>query len=148
MTRKNKNRTYQQLWVWQDAKALFGLTWRMLKQFPPELMRVKTNQLAAVDSVQRNIAEGNCLKSVKEYLKHLNYSRGSIGEAVASMMVYRESGLFSAEEYETWDALAYKLENGLLRLIEKLEAKRDKGDWEDTLGVEDINVIYQTRDMG
>ena len=35
----------------------------------------------------------------------------------------------SVEEFEKWDALVYKLENGLIRLVVSLENKRDAGDW-------------------
>jgi hypothetical protein len=38
--------------------------------------------------------------------------------------------------------LAYKLENGLLKLVESLEEKREQGDWIDHLIVKESNVIY------
>lgn len=40
------------------------------------------------------------------------------------------------------DALAYKLENGLLKLVESLERKRDQGDWVDSLVVKESNAVY------
>jgi len=44
-TRKNINRGYQQLWVWQDARDLYVLTWKIFKNFPFELKKncVTTN---------------------------------------------------------------------------------------------------------
>jgi hypothetical protein len=38
--------------------------------------------------------------------------------------------------------LAYKLENGLLKLIESLEQKRKKGEWIDYLVVKESNATY------
>ena len=38
--------------------------------------------------------------------------------------------------------MAYKLENGLLRLVESLEEKREHGDWIDHLIVKEGNTIY------
>jgi hypothetical protein len=35
-----------------------------------------------------------------------------------------------------------KLENGLLKLVESLERKRDRGDWIDHLVVKESNAIY------
>jgi hypothetical protein len=35
-----------------------------------------------------------------------------------------------------------KLENGLLKLVEILERKRDRGDWIDHLVVKESNAIY------
>ena len=35
-----------------------------------------------------------------------------------------------------------KLENGLLKLVESLERKRDRGDWIDSLVVKESNAAY------
>lgn len=40
------------------------------------------------------------------------------------------------------DQLAYKLENGLLKLVESLEKKKLDGDWIDTLIVKESNEEY------
>jgi four helix bundle protein len=73
-TRRNRNRGYQELIVWQDAIELYGLTCKVLRAFPYELKRVAGQQLAACDSVHRNIAEGYCRRSLNEYLVFLNYA--------------------------------------------------------------------------
>ncbi len=127
--RKNKNRGYQQLWVWQDAKLLYQLTWEILKKFPYELKRLVSNQIASVDSVHRNIAEGYCRKSVKEYLQFVNIALASLGESVSAINVYKQAGHVSAEDFEKWDASAYKLENGLIRLVLSLEKRQWRLDY-------------------
>jgi len=38
--------------------------------------------------------------------------------------------------------MAYKLENGLLKLVESLEEKREQGDWIDHLIVKESNAVY------
>jgi hypothetical protein len=38
--------------------------------------------------------------------------------------------------------LAFKLENGLLKLIESLEQKQMTGDWTDSLIIKESNVAY------
>jgi len=40
------------------------------------------------------------------------------------------------------DSAAFKLENGLLKLVEKLEQKRDDGTWVDQMVVKESNVAY------
>jgi hypothetical protein len=40
------------------------------------------------------------------------------------------------------DKLAYKLENGLLKLIQRLESKREGGEWIDHLMVKEQNEAY------
>jgi len=49
----------------------------------------------------------------------------------------------SEEQFELIDANAYKLENGLLKLIESLEQKRENGEWIDNLIVKECNEIYK-----
>jgi len=60
--RKNINRGYMKLRVWDDAKALYILTCRIFRPMPYDLRRVVTQQIASVDSIHRNIAEGYCRK--------------------------------------------------------------------------------------
>src|SRR5947208_13208839 len=113
--RKNINRGYQKLVVWQDAADLYVLTCKVFRKFQYELRRVASNQIASVDSVHRNIAEGYCRRSLREYLHSLNIALGSLGESVSAVHVYRRAEQISEAEFESWDALAYKLENGMKR---------------------------------
>lgn len=55
---------------------------------------------------------------------------------------YFTAGQLSEEAFETLDQLAFKLENGLLRLVEALERKQEAGGWTDTLVVQESNAIY------
>ena len=55
--RKNINRGFVNLRVWQDAKQLFKITIQVYSGFPYELKRIASNQIASVDSIHRNIAE-------------------------------------------------------------------------------------------
>jgi hypothetical protein len=42
------------------------------------------------------------------------------------------------------NALPSKLENGLLKLVESLESKKEAGDWIDHPVVKESNVIYES----
>ena len=140
--RKNKNRGYQKLIVWNDAISYYSLTYDVFRFFPYELKRVASQQIASADSVHRNIAEGYCRRSIKEYLNFLNIALGSLGESVSGLSAYAKSKQISGEVFEKLDALAYKFENGLLKLVESLEKKRDRGDWIDSLVVKEHNALY------
>ena len=122
--RKNINRGYMKLRVWQDARELYILTWNIIRHFPYELKRVASQQIASVDSIHRNIAEGYCRRGIKEYLQHLNIATGSAGESVSALHVYCPAGHITEQQFEEMDALAYKLENGLKKLVESLQAKK------------------------
>ena len=140
--RKNINRGYQKLVVWRDAADLYVLTCKIFRKFQYELRRVASNQIASVDSVHRNIAEGYCRRSINEYLQSLNIALGSLGESVSGTHVYRRAEQISEEEFESWDALAYKLENGMKKLIESLQYKREQHDWEDSFILKESNIAY------
>ena len=140
--RKNRNRGYQKLTVWNDAIEYYVLTCEVFRSLPYDLKRVASQQIASVDSVHRNIAEGYCRRSIKEYLNFLNISLGSLGESVSGLSAYERSKQINKEHLEKLDALAYKLENGLLKLVESLERKRDQGDWIDHLVVKECNAVY------
>ena len=131
--RKNKNRGYQQLRVWNDAIDYYSETCRVFRGFPYELNRVARQAIASSDSVHRNIAEGYCRRSIHEYLNYLNIALGSLGESVSGLHAYRKAEQFGEEDFEKLDSIAYKLENELLKLVESLEQKRERGDWIDYL---------------
>ena len=143
---KNKNRGYQQLRVWKDSIQLYRLTSHVFRKFPYELKRVASQAIAASDSVHRNIAEGYCRKSIREYLNFLNIALGSLGESVSGFHAYRDAGQITEEEFTALNDLAYKIENGLLKLVESLERKKLDGDWVDTLIVKESNEVYENGD--
>ena len=140
--RKNKNRGYQKLRVWGDAIDYYVLTYRTFREFPFELKRVASQAIASSDSVHRNIAEGYCRRSIREYLNFLNVALGSLGESVSGLYAYRKSGQITEEKFQELDGLAYKLENGLIKLVQSLEQKRESGEWIDYMMVKESNTLY------
>jgi four helix bundle protein len=140
--RKNKNRGYQKLRVWQDAIEFYKQTYNLFKQYPFELKKVASQAIASSDSVHRNISEGYCRRSVHEYIKFLYIALGSLGESVSGLHAYRAAGQITEKEFQKLDNIAFKLENGLLKLIESIEYKRDQGAWIDYLNVKETNALY------
>jgi len=140
--KRNKNRGYQKLRVWTDAVEYYRKTWEVFKKLPYELKRVASQQIASSDSIHRNIAEGYCRRSIHEYLKFLYIALGSLGESVSGLYAYKDANQISPEDFEMLDALAFKLENGLLKLVQTLEEKRETGEWTDHLMVKESNAAY------
>jgi four helix bundle protein len=66
MERRNKNRGFKQLRVWQDAVKLYVLVCKILNRFPFELKKSAANSIDAALSISRNIAEGYCRRSLSE----------------------------------------------------------------------------------
>ncbi|MCX5877769.1 MAG: four helix bundle protein [Deltaproteobacteria bacterium] len=142
MEKRNKNRGYQKLRVWNDALEYYKKTWEVFKKLPYELKRVASQQIASSDSIHRNIAEGYCRRSIHEYLKFLYIALGSLGESVSGLYAYKDANQISPEDFEMLDALAFKLENGLLKLVQTLEEKRELGQWTDHLMIKESNAAY------
>ena len=140
--RRINNRGYQNQRVWNDGLEFYVETCKVFRKFPYELKRVASQGIAASDSVHRNISEGYCRRSIYEYLKFLYIALSSLGESVSGLQACRRANQITEDEFEMLDTLAYKLENGLLKLVESLEQKRDRGEWTDHLVVKESNLIY------
>ena len=139
---RNKNRGYQKLRVWNDAIEYYAYTCKAFRGFPYELKRVASQAISSSNSVHRNISEGYCRRSIREYLNFLNIVLGSLGESVSGLQAYRKSQQINEVDFEKLNNLAYKLENGLLKLVERLEQKRERGECVDHLMVKESNEVY------
>ncbi len=140
--RKNRNRGYQKLRVWHDAIELYHQTYLVFCGFPYGEKRISSQQIASSDSVHRNIAEGYCRRSINEYLRFLYIALGSLGESVSGLHTYKKTKQISEKDFQKLDELVYKLENGLLKLVESLENKKESNEWIDHLVVKESNAVY------
>jgi four helix bundle protein len=143
MERKNLNRGYRQLTVWEDAIAYYAATCEAFGGFPFVLQRVASQQIASADSIHRNIAEGYCRRSLKEYLHFLNIALASAGESVSGLHAFSAAKQIADTDLQRLDAAAYKLENGLKRLIESLQNKKLTGNWDDSFVIRETNELYE-----
>ncbi|MBC8430324.1 MAG: four helix bundle protein [Desulfobacterales bacterium] len=132
MNRKNMNRGFKKLRVWQDAISLYVLAYKVFSGFPFELKKVAANSIDAAHSISRNVSEGYCRRSLKEYLNHLNIALGSCGEFHSCYESFKQADQIKDDEYEQLDQLHYKVENALLKLIKSLQKKQKDNQWEDT----------------
>ena len=103
----------------------------ILSGFPFEYGKILSNSLDACHSISRNISEGYCRRSIKEYLNFLNISLGSCGEFHSSYFSFYKTKQITEKEFEKLDTLHYKLENQLIKLIKKLQEKKDDESWDD-----------------
>jgi four helix bundle protein len=131
LERKNVNRGFKKLRVWQDATSLYVLVCKVFSKFPYTLNRVAANSMDPAHSIGRNISEGYFRRSLREYLNFLNFALGSCGEFHSSDESYYRAGQINKENYEEIEALHYKVENELLRLIGTLQKKAKMDNWED-----------------
>ena len=130
---RNKNRGYMNLIVWQKAMDLFQLAWQVAYIEARIDFKLRAQFADAAQSIAANISEGYGRRSVKEYIQFLYIALGSAGETMTRGIGLRETNQIPAERFTQFDALHYEVENRLLRLIEKLEQKRDDENWIDRI---------------
>lgn len=80
--RRNKNRGYIRLIVWQKAIGLFELFWRIAFVEAKIDFKLRSQFVDAAHSVSANIAEGYGRRSVNEYLQFLYVALGSMAETM------------------------------------------------------------------
>jgi hypothetical protein len=73
----------------------------------------------------------------------LNIALGSLGESVSGLHAYRKAAQISEADFSQLNLLSYKLENGLLKLVESLEQKKESGQWIDYMMVKESNAVYE-----
>ena len=139
--RRNKNRGYMKLRVWHGAIDLYRMVYRLVYISNKIDFKLRAQIADAAQSVSANIAEGYSRRSVNEYIQHVYISLGSLSETLSRAVALKAAGQISPEEFEELDTLHYEVENGLWKLVERLEQKRDDGTWV-TRASEDIDKIH------
>jgi four helix bundle protein len=126
---RNKNRGYMRLVVWQKGMELFELVWNIGFREAKIDFKLRSQLADAAQSIAANIAEGYGRRSVSEYIQFLYYALGSLAETMTRAIGLKQTQQIPTTRFEELNVLHYEVENRLLRLIEKLEQKRDDEDW-------------------
>jgi four helix bundle protein len=126
---RNKNRGYMKLIVWQKAIQLFELVWKIAFIEAKIDFRLRSQFADAAQSISANISEGYGWRSINEYIQFLYYALGSLAETMTRAIGLKQTKQTSARRFHEFDLLHYEVENRLLRLIDKLEQKREDEDW-------------------
>ena len=143
--RKNINRGYKKLDVWNDSIQLYVLTFNHLSKLPFSHQKSGSNIIDAAHSIIRNIPEGYCRRSLKEYITFLYYALGSCGELHSGCVAFQKANIISAAAFEEIDEQHYKVENKLMKLVESLQRKLQNGEeWSNTFIQSSINPIIQS----
>ncbi|MCI0538495.1 MAG: four helix bundle protein [Verrucomicrobiales bacterium] len=139
--RRNLNRGYMKLEVWQRGMDLFEVAYRVATAVPD--FKLKSQFTDAAQSVSANVAEAYGRRSLPEYLQFLYTSKGSLAETLTRACGLRRIHLISDGDFEEFDKLHYEVENKLLRLIESLETKRGTNEWQESLPHQSNNPRIQ-----
>jgi four helix bundle protein len=134
---RNKNRGYLKLIVWQNAMDLFERVWRIAYVESNIDFKLRSQLVDAAQSVSANIAERYGRRSSNEYIQFLYIALGSLAETFTRAIGLQRTSALTTEHLEELDRTHYEVENRLLRLIEKLEQKRDTGEWTSRIAEDD-----------
>lgn len=128
--RKNLNRGYMKLEVWNNAIELFKFTYDLINRISFLDFKLKSQIMDAAQSISANIAEGYGRKSINEYLYFLNVSLGSLAELITRIIGLKEVEIINFADFDGLDKRHYEVENKLLALVRSLQVKQQDGTWD------------------
>lgn len=112
---------FEELEVWQLARALTNRVYRFTKTFPPDEKYGLTLQMrrAAVLTMS-NIAEGWGRHSQASFANFLDFAQGSLSELLSQGYVALDQGFLAEADFSEFRAEADTLGAKLFRFIERL----------------------------
>jgi four helix bundle protein len=119
-----KTKSYKDLKVWQKSIELTVLVYDLTKTFPKEEMYGLTSQIRrAAVSVPSNIAEGCERFSMRDYIRFLRTSKGSLAELETQLYIAVRLNYLTTESYFRFNQQASEIGRMLNGLISSLEDK-------------------------
>ncbi len=115
----NKIQTFTDLDAWKEGHKLVLMFYEISKRYPKEELFGLTNQSRrCVTSITSNVAEGFCRFSFKEKTQFYTISLGSTAEFQNQIIIARDVGYISGEEYQQPfepSVKVHKILNGLIK---------------------------------
>jgi four helix bundle protein len=122
--------TFEDLQAWRLSMDLVEAIYRCTQQWPGEERYGLVSQIRrAAISIPSNIAEGKGRASDKEFIKFLNYARGSVYELQTQIKIAFRLNFLSgptASVLENQAAEVGRVLNGLIRAITNMEARAEE----------------------
>lgn len=116
------NSGYKKLIVWQEAKNLTILVYKLTGKFPKsEEYGLKSQMRRASVSVMSQIAEGWVRKSTKDKLHYLEIAEGSLLELESQGEIPTEVGYWTIKNYNEFDIQRAKVSYLLYKYKSKIE---------------------------
>ncbi len=116
---------FEKLAVWQQAKDMVKMVYRLVAKFPNEERYALCDQLRrAIVSVPSNIAEGSGRTHKNDKIHFLEIAYGSLMEVYCQLLVAVELGYITEDDIKPLRPLFYteaKMLSGLRNSIEKSE---------------------------
>lgn len=113
--------------VWQRSHKLTVEIYRATRNFPKEEIYGLTSQIRrAMSSIPTNIAEGCGLRTNAELANFLNIASGSASEVEYEILLAKEVGYITNEQFEAWTSEICKIRSMLSVYMTKVIAANQK----------------------
>lgn len=113
--------SFRDLDVWQMARKLAGLLYRLTQKFPHEEAYGLTGQLRRAGvSIASNIAEGSGRGTRGDYCNFLRMARGSALEVQTQLIIARDIGLGDPAQIAEAEKLTERISKMLWAITQKL----------------------------
>jgi four helix bundle protein len=117
--------SFKELIVWQKAYDLVLKTYTATERFPRSELYGLTSQVRRCSvSIVSNIAEGYQRQHTAEYVQFLSIAFGSCAELETQLMLSRDLGLLSSDQFEKLEALLTEVNKMLNSMIAKLRVRK------------------------
>ena len=115
---------YRKLLVYQHAMMLLEDVYQLTKKFPSSELHGLTNQIQrAAVSIPSNIAEGMGRFSIKDRIRFIEISNGSLMEVMCQLEIAHKLGYISDEELQIQETKIATIAKMVLGLRKNLEDK-------------------------
>ncbi len=119
-----KNRSFEDLEVWQSARALVKHIYESSQYLKDYSFRDQTTRASI--SIINNIAEGHERSSDKEFIRFLKIAKGSCGEVRSMLLLSTDLKYMTNEKSQELIEQCYSISRQLSGFIKYLEAKSSK----------------------
>ncbi|MBR6842483.1 MAG: four helix bundle protein [Prevotella sp.] len=115
---------YRKLLVYQHAMMLLEDVYHLTKQFPSSELHGLTNQIQrAAVSIPSNIAEGVGRFSIKDRIRFIDISNGSLMEVMCQLEIAQRLGYISEDDFKKQEINIATIAKMILGLRKNLEVK-------------------------
>ena len=115
---------YRKLLVYQHAMMLLEDVYHPTKQFPSSELHGLTNQIQrAAVSIPSNIAEGVGRFSIKDRIRFIDISNGSLMEVMCQLEIAQRLGYISEDDFKKQEINIATIAKMILGLRKNLEVK-------------------------
>ena len=115
---------YRKLLVYQNAMTLLTDIYNLTKKFPNNEMHGLTNQIQrAAVSIPSNIAEGMGRFSIKDRIRFIEISNGSLMEVMCQLEIAHSLGYITSEDLHVQETKIATIAKMILGLRKNLEEK-------------------------